>query len=217
VCDGEGCKPGSVPCRRFRTPRWEPFLWGMRCRIPQARTREHRASSPSSFLSLPCFSCSGWGLPTAASPQQPVSSYLTLSPLPRNGRSRKQGGILSVALSLGSPPVGVTDHPALRSPDFPPAHNASGPPPLSAAPAHSIRSRSNYNPNHQPRRRLPTPPVARTPADSRWDPTTPQEWHQRLQPTARQHDAIRKPRVVASLSMPTYPAPLGTFPLEDSS
>ena len=32
-----------------------------------------------------------------------------------------QGGIFSVALSLGSPPVAVSDHPALRSSDFPPA------------------------------------------------------------------------------------------------
>jgi len=31
-----------------------------------------------------------------------------------------QGGLFSAALSLGSPPVAVSDHPALRSPDFPP-------------------------------------------------------------------------------------------------
>ncbi len=31
------------------------------------------------------------------------------------------GGLLSVALSLTSRPVDVIDHPALRSPDFPPA------------------------------------------------------------------------------------------------
>ena len=34
------------------------------------------------------------------------------------------GGLLSVALSLGSPPVPVRDHPVLRSPDFPPVHPA---------------------------------------------------------------------------------------------
>ena len=45
----------------------------------------------------------------------PVRSYRTISPLPRN-----RGGIFSVALSLGSPPPGVTRHPALRSSDFPP-------------------------------------------------------------------------------------------------
>ena len=30
------------------------------------------------------------------------------------------GGVFSVALSLGSPPLGVTQHPALWSSDFPP-------------------------------------------------------------------------------------------------
>src|SRR6266581_4497338 len=31
------------------------------------------------------------------------------------------GGLFSVALSVGSPPLAVSQHPALRSPDFPPA------------------------------------------------------------------------------------------------
>ena len=48
-----------------------------------------------------------------------VSSYLTVSPLPE--AQAQSGGLLSVALSLVSQPVGVTDHPVLRSPDFPPA------------------------------------------------------------------------------------------------
>jgi hypothetical protein len=74
-----------------------------------------------------------------ASPPTLVSSYLTLSPLPvyvtlsaqlRRGKPlwvclgeaprAKPGGLLSVALSLGLPPVGVTDHPALWCSDFPP-------------------------------------------------------------------------------------------------
>jgi len=49
-----------------------------------------------------------------ASPPDPVSSYLTLSPLPAWA-----GGLLSVALSLGSPPLDVIQHHALWSPDFP--------------------------------------------------------------------------------------------------
>jgi hypothetical protein len=36
-----------------------------------------------------------------------------------------RGGLFSVALSRGSPRVGVTDHPALWSPDLP--HRAAGP------------------------------------------------------------------------------------------
>ena len=57
------------------------------------------------------------------SPGLLVSSYLTVSPLPV---SRLTGGLLSVALSLTSRPVGVTHHRALRSPDFPPADSMPG-------------------------------------------------------------------------------------------
>jgi len=52
-------------------------------------------------------------------PQSPavlVVSYTTVSPLPPD---RSGGGLFSVALSRGSPRVGVTDHPALWSPDLP--------------------------------------------------------------------------------------------------
>ena len=48
-----------------------------------------------------------------------VGSYPTVSPLPDPGLRRAIGGVLSVALSLGLRPVGVTHHLALRSPDFP--------------------------------------------------------------------------------------------------
>ena len=48
------------------------------------------------------------------SPPDPVSSYLTLSPLPV-----ETGGLLSVALSLGSPPLVIIQRLALWSPDFP--------------------------------------------------------------------------------------------------
>ena len=45
-----------------------------------------------------------------------VRSYRTISPLPACA-----GGILSVALAVGSRLPDVIWHPALRSPDFPPA------------------------------------------------------------------------------------------------
>jgi hypothetical protein len=51
------------------------------------------------------------------SPGTLVVSYTTLSPLP--GPLRGPGGLLSVALSRGSPRVGVTHHSALWSPDLP--------------------------------------------------------------------------------------------------
>ena len=47
-----------------------------------------------------------------------VRSYRTLSPLP--DPLRAIGGLLSVALVVGLRPPGVTWHPALWSPDFPP-------------------------------------------------------------------------------------------------
>src|SRR4029450_228761 len=81
----------------------------------------------------------GFAWPTL-SPGSPVRSYRTVSPLPsgsprsrhsarhdpiglvatRDGSSREDGGLLSVALSFGSPRLGVTQHPALWSSDFPP-------------------------------------------------------------------------------------------------
>ena len=48
-----------------------------------------------------------------------VRSYRTISTLPFSPK-RTLGGIFSAALSVGSRPPGVTWHPALWSPDFPP-------------------------------------------------------------------------------------------------
>ena len=64
-----------------------------------------------------------------------VGSYPTISTLPvppsraslNAGRSTAIGGVVSVALSLGSPRVAVSDLPALWSPDFPPANGACPP------------------------------------------------------------------------------------------
>ena len=47
-----------------------------------------------------------------------VSSYLAVSPFPAANRMAT-GGLFSVALAVGSPPLGVTQHPALWSSDFP--------------------------------------------------------------------------------------------------
>ena len=47
-----------------------------------------------------------------------VRSYRTLSPLPA-----ETGGLLSAALVVGFTRPGVTWHPTLWSPDFPPPHN----------------------------------------------------------------------------------------------
>ena len=69
---------------------------------------------------FPIWSCSGWGLPSR-SVLPPVRCALTAPFHPY----RFPGGMLSVALSVGSRPPGVTWHPALRSPDFPPRPNTA--------------------------------------------------------------------------------------------
>src|SRR5919198_591594 len=51
------------------------------------------------------------------SPRALVVSYTTVSPFPPPAVWRCAGGLLSVALSRGSPRAGVTHHPALWSPD----------------------------------------------------------------------------------------------------
>lgn len=68
----------------------------------------------------PIRSCSRWGLPCpAALAPQAVRSYRTVSPLPRLPLPAAFGGLLSVALAVGSRRPGVTWHLALWSPDFP--------------------------------------------------------------------------------------------------
>jgi len=87
----------------------------------------------------PIWSCSRWGLQGQPVTWLPVSSYLAFPPLPtrksaagnRISNSVCYFGLrppaadlryrryISVALSLGLPPPGVTRHPALRSSDFP--------------------------------------------------------------------------------------------------
>src|SRR5215470_19838982 len=54
------------------------------------------------------------------SPGVLVGSYPTVSPLPHPpAGAGGRGGLLSVALSRGSPRVAVSNHPALWSPDVP--------------------------------------------------------------------------------------------------
>ena len=75
----------------------------------------------------PIWSCSGWGLPCRPCHQgrgELLPRLFTLTP------RQAWGGIFSVALSLGSPPVAVSDHPALWSSDFPLAFGQRSPDPL---------------------------------------------------------------------------------------
>ncbi len=71
------------------------------------------------------FGLAGGGVYQAATvTDRAVRSYRTISPLPADA-SVRLGGVFSVALSLGLRRVGVTNHRALPSPDFPPTSFAS--------------------------------------------------------------------------------------------
>ena len=74
-------------------------------------------------LWIPIWPCSRWGLPCHGV-LPPMRCALTAPFHPY--RPRRTGGILSVALSVGLRPPGVTWHLALWSPDFPPGRNEGG-------------------------------------------------------------------------------------------
>jgi hypothetical protein len=86
-------------------------------------TREHRAGSPQTLAQVPAKA----GDPLDLAPGGVYRAIavtcdaggLLHHPFTLTLRPRPEGGLLSVALSRGSPRVGVTDHPALWSPDLP--------------------------------------------------------------------------------------------------
>ena len=111
-----GRKPSSVPgCPGDDHSSKTPVARGL-----QRPTRELRAGRPQTLPYLVLLQV-GFSKP-AMSPLPLVSSYLTLSPLPWT----YHGGLVSEALSLGLPPLGITQHPALWSSDFPPAASRAG-------------------------------------------------------------------------------------------
>jgi hypothetical protein len=81
--------------------------------VSSGLTREPRAGDPIALL----FGLAPGGVCRAGAVTRVAGELLphrfTLAAL-------ASGGLFSVALSVGSPPLGVTQHPALRSPDFPP-------------------------------------------------------------------------------------------------
>ena len=78
--------------------------------------------SNAGHANAPLFGLAPGGVyPATAVTSSAVRSYRTFSPLPvRRCGHRTIGGLFSAALSVGSRPPGVTWHPALWSPDFPP-------------------------------------------------------------------------------------------------
>ena len=96
------------------------FLWVARCRTTRTTYPGNNPTfaengADNSFTSV--WSFSGWGLPCQGRHRprgELLPHHFTLTDDPKS-----VGGIFSVALSLGSLPVGVTHHPVLWSSDFP--------------------------------------------------------------------------------------------------
>ena len=105
------CKPGSVS--RPKPEGW-PFLWDARYRTPRATDPGGDAETRClpRKAAAPIWSCSRWGLPCrprcrGRGALLPHPFTLAAGP----GRTRRRlGGLLSVALSLGSPPPAVSRH-----------------------------------------------------------------------------------------------------------
>ncbi len=99
---------GGCPPRR-------PFIWGWDCSRPLATNPggglDHAWSQEVFSAPVPpLFGLAPGGVCRAVSVAgDAVRSYRTLSPLPLRGEPRA-GGLLSVALSLGSPPAAVSRH-----------------------------------------------------------------------------------------------------------
>jgi hypothetical protein len=124
---------GRVLCTR----RSGPAVIHLGLPLPAASvrsTREHRAGRPPALAQATRIAARGpldlapGGVYQAAAVTRDAGGLLhhrfTLTPPPR-----RRGGLLSVALSRGSPRVGVTDHPALWSPDLPHRAEAQARPP----------------------------------------------------------------------------------------
>ena len=90
-----------------------------------------------------------------------VRSYRTLSPLPDGPRvsplANAPGGLLSVALSVASPRLAVSEHAARRSSDFPPRAPVGQALPTRAATAWSSPAPGHHN-NLEPKELPASPP-----------------------------------------------------------
>ena len=103
---------GSRPVSRVLS--WTVIPLG--CASP--RTSSNLPGNHAGRMIVPLFGLAPGGVfPATSVARRAVRSYRTISPLPA---PRGAGGIFSVALSVGSRLPGVTWHPALWSPDFPP-------------------------------------------------------------------------------------------------
>ena len=110
------CKPDPV-----RPPRGGPATISLGARAPRRRSPAPcglPGSSDGPSSNAPCLALLRVGLAEPArSPVPLVSSYLTVSPLPRATERARRSALCCA--SARSPPPGSPQHPALRSPDFP--------------------------------------------------------------------------------------------------
>jgi len=95
---------------------WQPFFWDTFCNVPQATYPDDRRGTAWLSPVIPIRSCSRWGLPCRQT-SPPTRWALTppFHPYPAASTAqtrllRWRGGLLSVALSLGSPPPDVIRH-----------------------------------------------------------------------------------------------------------
>jgi hypothetical protein len=87
--------------------------------MPHATYPEAWGGQP--YIGFPIWSFSKRGFPChKMSPSCAVVSYTTFSPLPAFYFIKSIGGLFSVALSVASRHLGITQRSALRSSDFPP-------------------------------------------------------------------------------------------------
>jgi len=82
---------------------------------PAAAVTSRPVRSCRTFSPLPTALCG------AIQKDSPMGSLPLYVLVPKDGTKALTGGVFSVALSLGLPPVGVTHRRVLWSPDFPPA------------------------------------------------------------------------------------------------
>jgi hypothetical protein len=119
-----GHKPSSVPM-----PRASVMIIPLGRELPHASSDLPGSLGRATLKRSPIWSCSGWGLPSR--PGCPYRWWSLTPPfhpcLCRDTSGSYEpdvqaiGGLLSVALSVGSPRLGVTQQPALWSSDFPQA------------------------------------------------------------------------------------------------
>ena len=113
-------KPGSVPCVGHPT-RGGCHSSGTHIAV---RLKRSPGDIKRTVFRRPLFDLApGEVYRPRTSPYRSVGSYPTLSPLRSNPKVER--GLLSVALSLGSPLLDVIQLPVLWSPDFPPDARSS--------------------------------------------------------------------------------------------